>query len=77
MSNLPELYVTLWPTFPHYKRFATDYRLKGLRLNSAMLHADELDRELAIANQVVDSSNKVSTASSTDVPLKKSGFMSV
>ncbi|MBN2533358.1 MAG: hypothetical protein JXB88_10720 [Spirochaetales bacterium] len=47
-----ELYVTLWPTFPHYKRFATDDRLAGIRLNSAMIHAYELDTELEKAKTV-------------------------
>ena len=44
--------MTLWPTFPHYRRFAVDYRLAGIRLNSAMIHAHELDTELAAAGSI-------------------------
>jgi hypothetical protein len=54
MQDKCELYVTLWPTFPHFRRFATDYRLAGIRLNSAMIHAHELDRELEIAQTMDD-----------------------
>lgn len=43
-----QLFVTLWPSFPHFGRFAHDDRLVGIRLNSAMVGesavADELDR---------------------------------
>jgi hypothetical protein len=53
MNNL-ELYVTLWPTFPHFRRFATDYRLAGIRLNSAMLKVQEIEQELEIANSIPD-----------------------
>jgi len=54
MTNRCELYVTLWPTFPHFRRFAVDYRLAGIRLNSAMIHTHELDNELEIAKTVDD-----------------------
>ncbi len=47
MKNI-ELSVTLWPSFPHFKRFARDSRLSGIRLNSAMMSATELDQELDI-----------------------------
>lgn len=47
-----EWFVTLWPTFPHFPRFATDYRLSGIRLNSAMMHSYELDQELAEAKRI-------------------------
>jgi len=44
----PNLQVTLWPTFDHFKKFATDNRLGGgIRLNSAMMHASELDDDFA------------------------------
>jgi hypothetical protein len=52
MVNTCELYVTLWPTFPHFPRFAVDTRLSGVRLNSAMIHTHELDRELETARTV-------------------------
>lgn len=43
-----ELSVTLWPSFPHFKRFANDDRVTGIRLNSAMMSNSELDQELAL-----------------------------
>ncbi|HLD37550.1 MAG TPA: pyruvate kinase [Candidatus Nanoarchaeia archaeon] len=46
-----ELLVTLWPTFPHFKRFATDSRVSGIRLNSAMIKLAELDREFEEAKR--------------------------
>ena len=36
-------HVTLWPAFPHFPRFAGDDRIQGIRLNSAMMHASEID----------------------------------
>ena len=46
-----ELHVTLWPSFPHFWRFASDARLSGIRLNSAMISQPELEHELeSIAN---------------------------
>lgn len=48
------LMVTLWPSFPHFKRFAYDYRLSGIRLNSAMISVDELDKELELVKQFKD-----------------------
>jgi hypothetical protein len=44
----PELSVTLWPSFPHFKRFANDSRITGIRLNSAMMSNPELDKELEL-----------------------------
>ncbi len=38
-------HVTLWPAFPHFPRFSTDSRIQGIRLNSAMMAASEIDRE--------------------------------
>jgi pyruvate kinase len=43
-----DLLVTLWPSFPHFRRFACDPGIAGVRLNSAMIDPAELDRELAI-----------------------------
>jgi hypothetical protein len=43
-----ELSVTLWPSFPHFKRFAYDPRVTGIRLNSAMMSNPELDKELGL-----------------------------
>ncbi len=44
----PNLMVTLWPSFSHFGRFVYDPRLSGIRLNSAMISAPELDRELEV-----------------------------
>lgn len=49
-----DLLVTLSPSMPHFPRFAKDGRLAGVRINSAMMYADELDGELAIAKSIVD-----------------------
>jgi pyruvate kinase len=51
----PNLQVTLWPSFPHFPKFAADSRLSGIRLNSAMMHVSELDVELEKANAIKDS----------------------
>lgn len=37
------LHVTLWPAFPHFPKFAADDRIQGIRLNSAMMSASEID----------------------------------
>ncbi|MDP3771235.1 MAG: hypothetical protein Q8R16_02970 [bacterium] len=44
-----ELFATLWPTFPHFSRFASDPRLAGIRLNSAMVEASEINSAFAEA----------------------------
>ena len=51
MPNL-DFFVTLWPTFPHFERFAKDERLSGIRLNTAMVKNYELDNEFETANNV-------------------------
>lgn len=51
-NKVPELSVTLWPSFPHFKRFAIDSRVAGIRLNSAMMSNPELDKELAIVKDL-------------------------
>lgn len=38
-------HVTLWPAFPHFPRFAKDNRVQGIRLNSAMMAASEIDEQ--------------------------------
>ncbi len=40
------LSVTLWPSFPHFPRFARDKRIAAIRLNSAQMSVPELDQEL-------------------------------
>lgn len=52
MSKNLEFLVTLWPTFPHFERFARDKRLSGIRLNSAMVKGDELTDELERAKAI-------------------------
>ena len=41
-----QLMVTLWPSFGHFRKFANDSRLSGIRLNSAMINNPELEAEL-------------------------------
>jgi len=41
-----DLMVTMWPSFPHFAKFATDKRLSGVRLNTAMVKVDEIGGEL-------------------------------
>jgi pyruvate kinase len=36
-------HVTLWPEFDHFSRFAQDPRVQGIRLNSAMMEASEIN----------------------------------
>lgn len=43
---IPNLLVTLWPSFPHFEQFSRDPRLQGIRLNSAMMNNPDLEREL-------------------------------
>ena len=47
-----QLFVTLWPSFPHFDRFANDDRLVGVRLNSAMVTTEEVENELNRAKTV-------------------------
>lgn len=54
---IPELSVTLWPSFPHFNRFVSDKRITGIRLNSAMMSNPELDKELALVGSQDESSN--------------------
>ena len=49
-----ELMVTLWPSFPHFARFAQDERLSGIRLNTAMIKSYELEKEFATASALPD-----------------------
>ena len=39
----PALHVTLWPAFEHFPKFAQDETIQGIRLNSAMMEASEID----------------------------------
>jgi pyruvate kinase len=41
--------VTLSPSMPHFARFAQENRLSGIRVNSAMITADEMEGELQAA----------------------------
>jgi len=50
-----ELLVTLWPSFPHFPKFAYDNRLSGIRLNTAMVKSYELDEEFKKARSLKDS----------------------
>jgi len=37
-------HVTLWSNFNHFNRFANDDRIQGIRLNSAMVTANQIDK---------------------------------
>lgn len=50
-----ELAVTLWPSFPHFEKFATRKDIAGIRMNTAMVDLDHLDAEFAIATKIPDS----------------------
>ena len=47
MKNLDFL-VTLWPTFPHFKRFAFDPRVNAIRLNSAMSKDPTMNNDIKV-----------------------------
>lgn len=49
---VPELLVTMSPSFGHFQRFAADKRVSGIRFNTAMTALDELDKELAALAKV-------------------------
>jgi pyruvate kinase len=48
-----EIMATLWPEMPHYKYFAADPRISGIRLNTAKASVDTID---ALTKQAVDES---------------------
>lgn len=48
IQHRTDLLVTLWPSFPHFNRFAYEPGIDGIRLNSAMMSNSELDHELEI-----------------------------
>ena len=47
-----ELFVTLSPSMPHFTRFVRDVRIAGIRINSAMMYAHEVDDEMKIVQAV-------------------------
>lgn len=51
MKNLT-LMVTLCPTMPHFPKFMHDHRVEGVRLNSAMVFGDDVEKEIEAANKV-------------------------
>lgn len=50
-----ELLVTMCPSFPHFKRFANDSRISGIRFNTAMISLEELDKEIEAMYDVMPS----------------------
>lgn len=50
-----ELAVTLWPSFPHFEKFAKRKDIAGIRMNTAMVDLDSLDAEFAIATKIPNS----------------------
>ena len=51
--DLPDLFVTLCPSFGHFEEFATNKQLAGIRLNSAMLLPEEVSKELRLISNIV------------------------
>ena len=49
--NKINVFVTLWPSMPHFNSFAGDTRLSGIRLNSAMISVSDLDHEFSLIPQ--------------------------
>jgi hypothetical protein len=49
-----ELSATLLPTFPHFNKYVDDPRLGFIRINSAQLEGEELDKELTLAHRFQD-----------------------
>jgi hypothetical protein len=47
-----ELSITLWPSFPHFEKFASDTRIKNIRLNSAMITNTVLESELSLIKKI-------------------------
>ena len=56
-NSKTDLLVTLWPSFPHFGKFAADKRISGIRLNSAMMSNPELDKELDVIKSGFHDSN--------------------
>lgn len=54
MENKLELMATLWPSFPHFKKFADEPKLSAIRLNSAMMKNPELDKEFELLESFRD-----------------------
>jgi len=52
MSTDLQLFVTLSPSMPHFLRFSRDERIAGIRINSAMMYADEVEGEMKIVQAV-------------------------
>lgn len=48
MNDVPELLVTLSPSFPHFQRFAEDKRIARIRFNTAMTTMEELQKEFEV-----------------------------
>lgn len=45
-----QLHITLCPSFPHFHQFVSDPRINGIRINSAMLNLEELEKELSLVD---------------------------
>jgi hypothetical protein len=50
--NKPNFHVTLWPAFDHFVKYASDTRIQGIRLNSAMMHASEINGQFERRSQM-------------------------
>lgn len=52
IGNECNLHVTLWPSFPHFEDFCYHKSIAGIRLNSAMIHSADLDKELQVIEKL-------------------------
>lgn len=50
-KTIPDLLVTMCPTFGHFKKFAHDDRVSGIRFNTAMISLEELEKEFEALRQ--------------------------
>ncbi len=55
MNDKLDLLITLWPSFPHFRRFACDPTVSGVRLNSAKLDTAAIDQEIELARAMPES----------------------
>jgi len=53
MNDL-QLFITLSPSMPHFLRFVRDHRIAGIRINSAMMYASEIEGEMKTVQSVGD-----------------------
>lgn len=52
MDNDLKFFITLWPDFKHFSRFARDDRLSGIRLNRPKITPEQLGEDFGYANSI-------------------------